>query len=227
MSAQRARRDGRDRRIEGLGVVLSSADSRDDRIVRILMDNDELVPAVVRYGRKTQRRSGPKGALVQPLSLIRTVLSAGASEDLAVLDEAALEDAHATLKGDLLRTALGLAMTEVTLHLIPDWGVDPGAHDLLVRALVHLDKPGVQASEELHLLFLLRSLDRAGVLPPLDEVVEIPVAAREVLTAWREGRWAVLPGGTARAVARFLEGALTAMSGRQLQVRRFLDDALG
>lgn len=206
-------------------LILSGADSRDDKIVRLLLETDELVPAIVKYARKSGKAS--KMARIQPLTRVHVTLRGKASDELAVLESVGVEDAHAVLKGDLLRFSLASAMAEVVLHLVPDWAREEGVFTLLSRALARLDDASARAGEELLLLFELRMLDLAGVLPPLEEIVELPSAAREALEAWRSGRWVPLPAPALRPTARFLERALTSHSGRSLASRAFLDQVLG
>jgi len=207
------------------GVIVSGADSRDDKIIRVLLATDELIPAVVKYARKAGKSS--KMAHIQPLTTVHATLRGKASDELAVLERVDVETTHAVLKGDLLRFSLASAMAEVVLHLVPDWGREDGVYALLSRAFARLDDPSARATEELLLLFELRMLDLAGVLPPLEEIVELPAAAREALEAWRSGRWVALPAPALRPTARFLERALTSHSGRPLSSRAFLDQVLG
>jgi DNA repair protein RecO len=206
-------------------IVLSGADSRDDKIVRLLTESDELVPAVVRFARKAGKSS--KASRVQPLTTVHVALRAKPSDELALLETVNVEAVHAVLKGDLVRFALASSMAEVVLHLMPDWGQEAGMFALLSRAFEHLDDPEAKISEELLLLFELRTLDLSGVLPPLEAIVELPPSARESLAAWREGRWRPLPPTALRPTARFLEQALTSASGRPLVSRAFLDQVLG
>lgn len=206
-------------------LILSGADSRDDKIVRLLLETGELVPAVVQYGRKAGKSS--KASRIQPLTTVHVTLRGKASDELAVLETVNVEDAHAVLKGDLLRLSLASAMAEVVLHLVPDWGREEGVYDLLSRALSHLDDAATRVSEALLLLFELKMLDLAGVLPPLEEIVELPLGSREALEAWRSGRWVPLPASALRPTARFLEHALTSHSGRPLASRAFLEQVLG
>jgi recombinational DNA repair protein (RecF pathway) len=208
-------------------LVLSAADSRDDRIVRLLLDSDELVPAFARFARKSSGRGrSPRTSMLQPLTSVHVRLRAKPGAELATIEEVAMDAPFAVIKGDLLRTALASAMCEVVLHLVPDWASESGLHDLLMRALTHLDRPAEKAREALLLLFELRVLDLGGVLPPFEELPELPEETRAALTAWRTGRFLPLADGPLRAAARFLEESLTATSGRPLLSRSLLEAAL-
>lgn len=224
------------RRLEGLAFILSGADSRDDKIVRLLMEDDECVPALVRQGRRATGRSSKVGR-VQPLTLVRVSLRAKPTDDLALLETVAVERAHTVMKGDLLRLALGSCMAEVVLHLCPDWGREPGLFDLLARALDRLDRPAPEGGlapaqardapgEDWLLLFQLKALAAAGVLPPLGELAEVPREGRDVLAGWLEGRWQPLDPTSARVIGPLLERALTDASGRPFRSRALLAEAL-
>lgn len=211
--------------IERRALVLSGVDSKDDRIVRLLCDDDTLVPAIARGARRVGKK-GSLGAHIQPLSRITVELvPADEGHDLAVLRSALTEEPYAVIKGDLARTALAWAMAEVVLHLVPEHAREDGLFALLERALTHLETPSTVPREEHFLLFLLRMLDGQGILPPLDELPEVSSSARATLTAWREGRFARLEDGDKAHTARFLERALTALTGRPLASRSLLDAA--
>lgn len=205
-------------------IVLSGADSRDDKIVRLVLDTDEVIPAVVRFARRAGKSA--RGSKVQPLTTVHVLLRGKPSDDLAVLEQVAVEAPHAVIKGDLVRFALASTMAEVVLALVPDWGREDGVYALLSRALAHLDEPTAKIGEELLLLFELRMLDLGGVLPPLEALAELSRSSREALESWRAGRFSPLSPQDVRAVGRFLEQALAAASGRQLVSRAFLDQVL-
>ncbi len=208
-------------------IVLSAADSRDDRIVRLLLDSDELVPAFAKFARKSSGRGkSPRTSLLQPLTAVHVRLRSKGSDDLATLSEIAMDVPFAVIKGDLLRTALASAMCEVVLHLVPDWATEEGLFSLLSRALHHLDKPTEKVHESLLLLFELRVLDMHGILPPFDELPELPTEARLVLESWRSGRFVPLPDHCLRPTARILESSLSAVSNRPLLSRTLLEAAL-
>jgi len=216
------------RTIEGLGLILSGADSRDDKIVRLLMEDDELVPAIVRQGRRPGKKS--KVGRIQPLTAVHVTLTARPGDDLAVLTTVTVERPFALVKGDLLRLALATCMAEVVLHLCPDWGREPGLHELLRRAWERLDRPAGPGGEAITtdwlLLFELRALAGSGVMPPLDELAEIPRAARELMAGWLEGRWAALDRDAARAAQATFEGMITGASGRPFRSSSLLAEAL-
>lgn len=213
------------RRIEGLGLILSSADSRDDKIIRVLMEDDEMVPTVVKQGRRAGGRSSKVG-MVQPLTAVRVTLRSKPGVELAVLETVMVEQAFAVVKGDLLRLALATCMTEVVLHLCPDWGRESGLYGLLSRALDRLNRPNESPGEDWLLLFELKALDAAGVLPVIDEWAEVPREGRDTLQGWLEGKWAPLDPISARVSGRLLENALTAASGRAFRSRALLNEAL-
>lgn len=206
-------------------IVLSGADSRDDKIIRLLMETDEVIPAVVRFARRPGKSS--KGPMIQPLSSVHVTLRGKDSDELALLEMVSVESAHAFLKGDLLRFALASTMAEVVLQLVPSWGQEPGVYALLSKALQHLDDPNARVGEELLALFELRTLDLAGVLPPLESMAELTLTVREALLAWRAGSWKSLTQQEVRAASRMLEQALLSASGRPLVSRSFLDQVLG
>jgi DNA repair protein RecO len=168
--------------------VLSGADSRDDKIVRLLLETDELVPAVARFARRGGKKPS-KASSIQPLSRVHVTLRGRPSDTLALLETVALETPHAIVKGDLVRFALATSMSEVVLQLVPDWGREEGVYALLARALGHLDDPGAAAGEALLALFELRMLDLAGVMPPISSLFELPAPAREALQGWQRGRF--------------------------------------
>lgn len=213
-------------RTETLALVLSGADSRDDRILRLLTGDDELVAAVARFARKSNHR-GSLGARLQPLTLVRVELSQSPERELATVLGAQVERPFATLKADLARLALASAMAEVILHILPEQAREEGLYALTLRALTHLDDAKTTPRQELFLLFLLRVLDLQGVLPPLDELVEIPERARGALDQWRQGRFMPLEDHELGPTSRFLEGALSSLSGRPLLSRTLIDTAFG
>lgn len=132
----------------------------------MLLETDELVPAIVKYARKPGKSS--KSERIQPLGRVHVMLRGKPSDELAYLENIAVESPHAFIKGDLLRFGLATTMAEIVLHLVPDWGQEPGIYTLLAKAMAHLDDPKARAGEEILALFELRTLDLAGVLPPLD-----------------------------------------------------------
>jgi len=211
--------------IEGRALILSGADSRDDKIVRLLMEDDELVPVLVKHGRRSSGRSSKAGS-IQPLTAVRVIVRAKPAGDLAVLEQVAMEASYAFVKGDLLRLALATCMTEVVLHLCPDWGREAGLYLLLARALDGLERADARPGEDWLWLFELRALAAAGVLPPIDEWAEVPREGRETLQAWLEGRWLPLDAISARVIGPLLEGALTSASGRVFRSRALLSEAL-
>lgn len=205
-------------------LVLSGADSRDDKIIRLMLETDELMPALVRSGRKSGKSS--RASRVQPLSLVHVTLRIRPSDELAFLETATIERPHAVIKADLRRFALATTMSEVVLQLIPDWGREDGVFQLLVRALGHLEDPTATISEALLVLFELRILGLAGVLPPIASLAELSPSAREALESWRQGRFVPLDPSEVRASARVLERALASHSGRPLASRAFLEQIL-
>ncbi|MFO0747030.1 MAG: DNA repair protein RecO C-terminal domain-containing protein [Myxococcota bacterium] len=221
------------RHIEGLGIILSTVDSNDDKIVRVLMEDDEVVPAIVKRGRRAGGKTSKVG-MIQPLTAVRVGLRAKGHGDLALLQTVSVERAYAVVKSDLLRLALATCMSEVALHLCPDWGSEPGLYDLLVRALDRLEsaphrpgvRPGDRPGEDWLLLFELKALTSAGVLPPLDELAEVPREGRETLAGWLAGKWQPLDPTSARVIGPLLERALTDASGRAFRSRALLAEAL-
>lgn len=206
-------------------LVLSGVDSRDDRILRLLTADDQLLPVIAR----SARRATPKGSMssrLQPLSLVRIELASGPQDDLARVVSAETLRPFIIVKGDLLRTALVSAMAEVVLHIVPEHAREDGLFELVIRAFVHLDEATTAAREELFLLFLLRVLDQQGILPPLEDLPELSTGARETLEQWRAGRFVKLAIEDRPHTGRFLERALIAFSGRPLLSRSLIDAAL-
>lgn len=134
------------------GIILSANDSRDDKIIRLLLDTDELVPAIARNSRRARGKSS-KASQLQPLSTVAVALrakgeadvswgaAAETSPELALVERIDLVHPYPVIKGDLERFAIASAMCEAVLHLVPDWGVEDGLHALVERALGHLDRP--------------------------------------------------------------------------------------
>ncbi len=134
------------------GIILSANDSRDDKVIRLLLETDELVPAIARHGRRARGKSS-KASQLQPLSTGSVALrargeadvtwdsAAETSRELALVERIELTHAYPAIKADLERFALASAMCEGVLHLVPDWGVEDGLFALVERALGHLERP--------------------------------------------------------------------------------------
>lgn len=210
---------------EVVALVLSGVDSRDDRILRLLTEDDQLLPVIARNARRTSKK-GSLSSRLQTLSLVRVEVVSESSHELVTLSSSEVLRPFATLKGELLRLALAAAMAEVVLHVVPEHAHEEGLHDLLMRALSFLDDPGTAPREDHFLLFLLRILDQQGILPPFEELPELSTSAKETLEQWREGRFAKLSTEDRAHTSRFLEQALTAFSGRPLLSRSLIDAAL-
>ena len=69
--------------------------------------------------------------------------------------------------------------------------------------------------EDWLLLFELRVLQLAGLLPPVGQLPGLPDAAIEVLADWQMGTWRPLSDGDRPRVARVLEGMVSEASGRR------------
>jgi DNA repair protein RecO len=204
-------------------LVLACADSNDDRIVRVLTEDDRLVPAVAKFARKqSKRRAGP----IQPLTLQQIALTQRDRYDLARVDRSVTLYSFAPLKADLRRYALASTMAEVTLHMVAEHGQEPGIFALLERAWQRLDNPAHAPIEELLLLFELRLLQGTGTLPPFETLSNLSEAAQHTLEGWLVGRWQRLPEGEVRGVAYVLEALISDASGRQLKSRIFLNDVM-
>jgi len=216
---------GPSERRELRGLILSGADSRDDRIIRLLGEDDMLVPAIARFARKSSK-TGSLSSRLQPLSLVVVDVTSRGEDDLATIGASFVERPFSVIKSDLLRTALASCMAEVVLHILPEYAQEDGLYALLMKALLHLDDTRSTPRRELFLLFLLRILDMQGVLPPLDELPELTAHARAALEEWRSGRFVPLPEGDLHTTARFLEEALSELSGRPLLSGSLLDAAL-
>ncbi|PIE20103.1 MAG: DNA repair protein RecO [Proteobacteria bacterium] len=215
---------GAPERWDGSALVLSSADSNSDRILRFITEDDRLVAAVARRARRSAKRGQDR---LQPLSLASVALTLRERDDLAVVNRGSTDHAFATLKGDLIRYALATTMAEVVLLLVHEFGREAGVYQLLGRAWRALDDPTREPGEDLLLLFELRALALGGTLPPPESLTGLSPAARETLAAWLEGRWRPLPDADRGRVARTLEGFVAdASGGRRLKSRAFLDQVL-
>lgn len=210
---------------EVVALVLSGVDSRDDRILRLLTQDDQLLPVIARNARRNTKK-GSLSSRLQTLSLVRVDVARDPDHELVTLSQAELLRPFAVMKGELLRLALASAMAEVVLHVVPEHAHEEGLFELLFRALSHLDDPHTIPREDHFLLFLLRILDAQGILPPLEELPELSSGAKETLEQWRSGRFARLASEDKAHTSRFLERALTAMSGRPLLSRSLIDTAL-
>lgn len=220
--------------------VLSQVDSRDDRIFRLLTNRDEIVPALARGIRRGGKRRS-QGAILQPLSRVRLSLSGRPHAELAIVDEATLVTAHPGVTADLDRLGVASCMAEAILHVVPDRAAEDGLFHLFERALARLER---DPSPDLLPLFLLRLLDMSGVLPdllddpaagrvtpraapsaasPYTPLSALDAEARRCLTDWRAGRWSPLPAPLRRPTLIWLEKQLSALSGRPLRSRLFLD----
>lgn len=205
------------------GLVLASADSRDDRIVTLLVEGLGRLSAVARHARKSKRRFGGH---LDPITLAELELRTRPDWELARLDRARSLEAFPLLKADLARIALATTMAEVVLQVAPEQLDEPELFQLTLRAWRYLDDPHQPPREELLLLFELRALALSGLLPELEELPGLDDPAREALAGWNEGRWAPLDVATRGRVAAVLEGLLRDATGRPLKSRPFLDEVL-
>lgn len=203
-------------------LVLSSVDSRDDRIVTLFVRDLGRVPAIARGARKSTRRFGGH---IDPLTLTEVTLRLRPSHDLALLERASSLCSFPVLKGDLRRMALAMTMAEVILQVVAEQDHEPALWTLTHRAWAHLDDPRREPTRDLLTLFELRVLEVSGYLPDLDELPQLPQAARAVLAAWLEGHWEPLPTGVSGEVGRLFEGLLREVSGRPLRSLAFLEEA--
>jgi len=213
-------------------LILSSADSRDDRILRVLTANDEVLPVVARGVRRPGRNTA-KAAILQPLSEVTLRLTGRPNADLAVVEDAWLNEAHDAVKRDLVRLAHASVMTEAMLHLVPDHGAEDGLFALMTRALRRLGATEEEGAPQLCCLFLVRLLDLSGLLPDTSDEAEsagpngyLPEGAGAVLADWRRGRWTTLPQPLVRPTLVWLERQVTAISMRPLKSQDFLDSVL-
>jgi len=210
---------------EVVALVLSGVDSRDDRILRLLTEEDQLLPVIARNARRASKK-GSLSSRLQTLSLVRAEVARDPRDELVTLSQAEPLKPFAHVKSELLKLALASAMAEVVLHVLPEHARDEGLFELVLRALSHLDDPNTTAREDHFLLFLLRILDVQGILPPLEDLPELSTNAKETLEQWRTGRFARLAVEDRAHTRRFLERALTAFSGRPLLSRSLIDAAL-
>lgn len=211
------------------GLVLSSVDSRDDRILRVLSHGDAIVPVIAR-GVRRPAKSNARAAILQPLHEVGLRLGGRPGADLATVEDARLVDAHMGLKTAVERLGHASLIVEALLHLVPDHAEEPGLHALTDRALRRLAEAPERDLESLTALFLVRLLDLSGVMPDLvhetagtDRLLVLPRAAAAVVSDWRAGRWTRLPSDLQRPTLLWLERQVTAVSMRPLKARAFLD----
>ncbi len=202
-------------------LVLTSADSRDDLIVGLLMDSGLRLPVVARRARRSAKRAGHLDPVTRAEVVVRE-----RGDGLATLEGATALEGFAIVKADLLRVALASAMAEVVTHVLAEHDGEPGLYPLLLRAWRVLDDPKRRPTEELLLLFELRALTLAGLMPEVADLPGLTDGAREALTEWEAGRWRALEAADRRRVATVLEALLTQQSGRPLRARAVLDPAL-
>lgn len=203
--------------------MLASYDSRDDKIVQLFFEDIGRQGVVARYARKSRRRFG---AHIEPLTLSEVVVRTRPEWELGRMDRATALEGFAVMKGDMLRMALGLTMGEVVLTVLPEQYHEPELWALTLKAWLHLNNPRATVSEDLLLLFELRTLQFTGFLPELAEFDALPVQARVILGGWLEGQWEPLTSKLRRRVATVLEGVIAEQAGRALRSREFLNDAL-
>jgi recombinational DNA repair protein (RecF pathway) len=212
--------------------VLSVADSRDDRVLRLLTAHDELVPALARGIRRTTRKPA-RNAVLQPLTRVGVRLSGRPNAELALIDDAVILDEASAIKTDLARLGAASIMAEAIIHLVPDHAGEDGLFDLFTKAMGRLATATEQGALDLACLFLLRLLDLSGLLPDLDTIPEtlnpndplnglLPLS-RQHLSDWRAGRWTPLPLQVQRPTLLWLERQVTAVSLRPLKSQGFVD----
>jgi recombinational DNA repair protein (RecF pathway) len=204
-------------------IVLSTADSREDKIVTFLSPELGRVAAIARHGRKSIRRFAGH---VEPITLAEFTIKQRPDRDLGLLERAHAKEAFGVIKADLTRYALATTMAEVVLHLIPVHGREPGAYHLLLKALSHLNRRDNRANEELLLLFEMKMLLEGGFLPQVQEIHSIPHTARLILQGWLDGHWSSLEDEDRPLVVLVLETMIQEVSGRPLKSRAFLNEML-
>lgn len=204
-------------------LVLASADSRDDRIVQLLTDASQRIPAVIRRA----RRQGSKvSGHMEPLTLSEVQVTVWPDRSLARVDGAWARASFPVIRGDLLRYALASTMTEVTLHLIAEYGGEPGAYGLLLKAWQTLDDADRPPSEDLLLLYEVRMLALSGVLPPPEALPGLDLSTQDTLAGWMANRWRPLAASERRRAGQVLEALIQQTSGRPLKSRAFLNQTL-
>jgi recombinational DNA repair protein (RecF pathway) len=202
-------------------IVLASHEARADRVITLLSDEHGRFPAFAKGAMGSKRRFG---AHVEPMTRSTVELSVGGS-GMARLLSASTVEAHAALKADLLRFALASTMCEVVLHLVVEHGREEGVYPLVKRALAHLNRPEIEVSEDLLLLFELKMLARSGVLGSL-ESLPLGEEILAVILDWNEGQWRPLHKEGRRDLALYLETRIQETSGRALRSRHFLDQMI-
>tara|TARA_B100000405_G_scaffold299200_1_gene257158 strand:+ start:35 stop:682 length:648 start_codon:yes stop_codon:yes gene_type:complete len=202
-------------------IVLGSQEARADRVITLLTEEQGRFPAFAKGAMSSTRRFG---AHVEPLTRTQVELSQGGT-GMARLLSASTVESHPVLKADLLRFSLASTMCEIVLHLVPEHGREEGVFDLLKRALMHLNRPEVEATEDHLLLFELKMLALGGMLPELGQL-RVDASVQAVLEGWLSGTWRPLDRDGRGKLARQLELRIQEASGRALRSRAFLDQML-
>ena len=204
-------------------LVLTTLESRDDRVVTLMTPEMGRIPCFARGAAKSQKRFG---ANIDPLTLVEAQVVPKGDGRMLNLRRAHVVYGFPVIKGDLLRMAMASVMVETLLALVPDHGVEPAAYTTLHKALHHLDRPETRITEELLALFELRMLFLSGLLPELDAIGDLSEESRETLYAWLDQLWEPLDpplhGPTCKALERLIQEA----SGRPLRSRELLDELL-
>lgn len=204
-------------------IVLDSIVARDDRVVTLLTPEHGRIAALARRATRSQRRFGGH---IDPITRVEATLTLRPRGGMATFERASARDGYGVIKGDLPRLVLASSVVEVVLLLVPEHGQEPGVYPLLCRALDHLNQPSTDPTEDLLLLFELRMLRLAGVLPHMDDVDTLGDGPKETLAGWLRGQWTPLAHMVRPAVARFLEGLVEDAGGRPLKSRALLDEVL-
>ena len=204
-------------------IVLSTQESREDRVVTLLTPERGRIPAYARGAARSQRRFG---AHIEPLTHVDAVIVVRREGQMYGLRQSSARSGFPTLKSDLLRLSLVTTMVETVLHLVPEHGNEPGVFPLVLRALGHLNRTETEATEDLLALFEVRLLLLAGLLPEVRDIAGLPETAIAPVNAWLQGHWEPLPEEARTDTCRALEILIQETSGRPLRSRPFLDELL-
>ena len=153
-------------------VLRSLRFSEADRILHLYTSDRGRVGAIAKGARKTRSRFGGR---LEPLSHVELVLHEGRGE-LQTVTGASLIRAHAAVRDDAKRSAVGLVGAEAVLRLFPEQERNERVFMALTRFLDLLDEADDVATradlDPLGLGFQLKLLWLAGYLPHLGSCAE-------------------------------------------------------
>ncbi|HEU0304580.1 MAG TPA: DNA repair protein RecO [Gaiellaceae bacterium] len=153
-------------------VLRSLRFSEADRILHLYTADRGRVGAIAKGARKTRSRFGGR---LEPLSHVELVLHEGRGE-LQTITGASLVRAHAAVRDDSRRSAVGLVGAEAVLRLFPEQERNERVFTALTRFLDLLDEANGTSPradlDPLGLCFQLKLLWLAGYLPHVGSCAE-------------------------------------------------------